>query len=102
MRGMEAVTGLTALAVVCDTPDMHGTYLGNRERAAMDQYARTHADELTTSMTETEAFERGLEAVKTARILHEWADGASTEDLVERYRIGPGDLARGARGAART
>ena len=92
MRGMETVTGLTALEVVCDTPDMHGTYLGNRERAAMYQYARSHADELTTSMGETETFERWLEAVKTARILLEWADGASTDDLVEQYRIGPGDL----------
>jgi helicase len=86
------VTGLTALEVVCDTPDMHGTYLGNRERAAMYQYARTHADELTTAMGETETFERWLESVKTARILLEWADGDSTEELVERYRIGPGDL----------
>jgi helicase len=91
-QGMESVTGLTALEVVCDTPDMHGTYLGNRERAAMYQYARSHAAELTTSMSETDEFERWLESVKTARILLEWADGVSTDDLVEQYRIGPGDL----------
>jgi helicase len=92
MREMETVTGLTALEVVCDTPDMHGTYLGNRERATMYQYARSHADELTTAMADTEEFERWLEAVKTARILLEWADGVPAEDLVDRYRIGPGDL----------
>jgi helicase len=92
MREMETVTGLTALEVVCDTPDMHGTYLGNRERATMYQYARRHAAELTTEMGATDRFERWLEAVKTARILLEWADGASTEELVEAYRIGPGDL----------
>jgi helicase len=92
MTGMETVTGLTALEVVCDTPDMHGTYLGNRERAAMYQYARRHAAELTTDMGSTETFERWLESVKTARILLEWAEGASTEELVEQYRIGPGDL----------
>ncbi|WP_142856286.1 DEAD/DEAH box helicase [Salinigranum halophilum] len=92
MRGMETVTGLTALEVVCDTPDMHGTYLGNRERAAMYQFARRHAAELTTDMGATDRFERWLEAVKTARILLEWADGASTDALVEEYRIGPGDL----------
>ena len=88
----DAVTGLTALEVVCDTPDMHGTYLGNRERAGMYQYARRHAAELTTDMGSTEQFERWLESVKTARILLEWAEGVSTEDLVEQYRIGPGDL----------
>jgi helicase len=92
MAEMERVTGLTALEVVCDTPDMHGTYLGNRERAAMYQYVRRHAAELTTGMGEADDFERWLESVKTARILLEWADGASTEELVEQYRIGPGDL----------
>jgi helicase len=89
---MEAVTGLTALEIVCDTPDMHGTYLGNRERADMYRFAREHAAEFTTSMTETEAFETWLEAVKTARILSEWADGTDAETIVDAFRIGPGDL----------
>jgi helicase len=43
-------------------------------------------------MSETDEFERWLESVKTARILLEWADGVSTDELVEQYRIGPGDL----------
>jgi helicase len=90
--GMATVTGLTALEIVCDTPDMQDTYLGNRERADMYQFARDHADEFTTRMGETEDFEGWLTAVKTARILHEWTEGTSAEDLVERFRIGPGDL----------
>ncbi|KTG18804.1 DEAD/DEAH box helicase [Haloferax profundi] len=88
----ENVTARTALEVVCDTPDMHDTYLGNRERALMYQYARTHAAEFTTAMHEADPFEDWLTAVKTARILHEWSEGADIEDLVDRYRIGPGDL----------
>ncbi|MFB6154476.1 MAG: DEAD/DEAH box helicase [Haloferacaceae archaeon] len=90
--GMETVTELTALEIICDTPDMHGSYLGNRERAAMYQFARDHATEFTTAMGEAESFEEWLTAVKLARILHEWAAGATAEELVERYRIGPGDL----------
>jgi helicase len=86
------VTELTILAVVCDTPDMQDTYLGNRERADMYQFATRHASELTTEMGEAEEFERWLESVKTARILYEWTEGADVETLVERYRIGPGDL----------
>jgi helicase len=58
----------------------------------MYQYARRHAAELTTDMGSTDRFERWLESVKTARILLEWAEGASTEELVDEYRIGPGDL----------
>ena len=89
---METVTELTALEIICDTPDMHGSYLGNRERAEMYQFARDHADEFTTGMTEAESFEEWLTAVKLARILWEWSDGASTESIVDRFRIGPGDL----------
>ncbi|AZH25600.1 DEAD/DEAH box helicase [Haloplanus aerogenes] len=90
--GMTEVTGLTALEIVCDTPDMQDTYLGNRERADMYRFAQAHADEFTTRMGETDDFEGWLTAVKTARILHEWTEGASAEDLVEQFRIGPGDL----------
>jgi helicase len=89
---MTEPTALTALEIICDTPDMHDTYLGNEERAAIYEYARRHADEFTTAMGETEEFERWLEAVKTARILAEWSEGATIETLVERYRLGPGDL----------
>ena len=89
---MAEPTPLTALEIVCDTPDMHDTYLGNEERAAIYEYARNHADEFTTAMTDTDDFEAWLEAVKTARVLAEWSEGASIETLVERYRLGPGDL----------
>ena len=89
---MAEPTALTALEIICDTPDMHDTYLGNEERAAIYEYARQHADEFTTAMGDTEDFERWLEAVKTARILAEWSEGATIETLVERYRLGPGDL----------
>ncbi|XVH30840.1 DEAD/DEAH box helicase [Haloferacaceae archaeon DSL9] len=89
---MDEVTELTALEIVCDTPDMPETYLGNRERAAIYQFARTHASQLTTDMNAAPSFERWLEAVKTARILSEWTEGATVEELVESYRLGPGDL----------
>ncbi|SHG81847.1 DEAD/DEAH box helicase [Halobaculum gomorrense] len=86
------VTELTAFEVICDTPDMVDTYLGNAERAEIYQFARAHSAELTTGMTDAEDFEGWLESVKTARILSEWVDGASVEELVAAYRIGPGDL----------
>jgi len=90
--GMERVTRLTALEIVCDTTDMLGTYLGNRERADMYRFAQGHAEEFTTAMGEADSFERWLESVKTARILDEWIAEGNAESIVERYRIGPGDL----------
>ncbi|SNR23979.1 DEAD/DEAH box helicase [Halorubrum vacuolatum] len=89
---MERPSTLTVLEVVCDTPDMDDTYLGNRERADIYRFASTHASEFTTGMGDVDDFEGWLESVKTARILSEWIDGETTEALVERYRIGPGDL----------
>ena len=46
----------------------------------------------TTGMSEADDFEGWLESVKTARILAEWVEGATAEELVAGYRIGPGDL----------
>nr|WP_305149160.1 DEAD/DEAH box helicase [Halobellus litoreus] len=86
------VTALTALGVVCATPDMRGTYLGNRERADIYRYASKHAAEFTTAPDEAEDFESWLCAVKLARLVFEWSEGASIEALVDRYRIGPGDV----------
>ena len=89
---MDGATTLTVFEVICDTPDMQDTYLGNRERADMYRFARANADALTTEMGEPDDFEAWLESVKTARILDEWIGGATVEELVEGYRIGPGDL----------
>jgi helicase len=88
----ENVTPLTAFEILCDTPDMYGTYLGNRERAAMYRFASRHAAEFTTDLHGAEDFEEWLSAVKLARILDDWIQGDSVETIVENYRIGPGDL----------
>ncbi|MFD1599816.1 DEAD/DEAH box helicase [Halobellus rarus] len=86
------VTALTALGVVCATPDMRGTYLGNRERADVYRYASRHAAAFTTAPEEADDFEAWLCAVKLARLVFEWSEGASIEALVDRYRVGPGDV----------
>ncbi|GAB7008423.1 DEAD/DEAH box helicase [Halorubrum trueperi] len=90
--GMLNTTTLTVFEVICDTPDMQDTYLGNEERAEIYRFARSNAEQLTTAMHETDDFEEWLESVKTARILDEWIGGTTVEELVEAYRIGPGDL----------
>ncbi|ESS12348.1 MAG: superfamily II helicase [uncultured archaeon A07HR60] len=83
---------LTALELVCHTPDMQDTYLGNQERADMHRFVQSRSQLLTTDPMETDSYEGWLESMKTARILAEWIDGADAETLVDRYRIGPGDL----------
>ena len=89
---MSQATTLTAFEIICDTPDMQDTYLGNEERASVYQFARTNAGQFTTAMHEADEFEAWLESVKTARILDEWINGATAETIVADHRIGPGDL----------
>ncbi len=91
-REMDNARVLTALEIVCHTPDMQDTYLGNQERADMHRFVQSRGDVLTTDPTETDNYEHWLESMKTARILTEWINGADAETLVDQYRIGPGDL----------
>jgi helicase len=92
MAAMENPTTLTALELVCHTPDVRTGWLGNRERADVYRFAAAHADEFTTAMGEVDDFEGWLAAVKTARVLAAWADGVDADEVVDRFRVGPGDL----------
>jgi helicase len=85
-------TALTALELVCHTPDMRTGWLSGGERADVYQFAREHAGEFVREMGEVAEFEAWLTAVRTAHLLAELADGAAEEDVVERFGVGPGDL----------
>lgn len=89
---LDSITELTALAIVCDTPDMTDTYLGNQERADVYQFARSHADEFPWNVDDNVDFEGWLESVKIARVVQEHLRGRTVDEIVDRHRIGPGDL----------
>ena len=88
----ETPTALTALEVVCHTPDMRTGWLGGDERAEIYRFAAGHADEFVRSMGEVEEFESWLTAVRTARALAALADGTDEARVVEELGVGPGDL----------
>ncbi|QIO21417.1 ATP-dependent DNA helicase [Haloarcula sp. JP-L23] len=81
--------------LVSRTPDMYQLYLrsGDREEYEMELYERE--DELlgpTPSEFEDERFEDWLSALKTARLLEDWADEVEEDTITERYGVGPGDI----------
>jgi helicase len=81
--------------LVCRTPDMYQLYLrsGDRETYEMEAYERE--DELlgpTPSEFEDERFEDWLSALKTARLLEDWASEVDEETITDRYDVGPGDI----------
>ncbi|MBX0304184.1 ATP-dependent DNA helicase [Haloarcula salinisoli] len=89
------ISALGLYHLVSRTPDMYQLYLrsGDREEYEMELYERE--DELlgpTPSEFEDERFEDWLSALKTARLLEDWASEVDEETITERYGVGPGDV----------
>jgi helicase len=92
MAGMDDPTPLTALELVCHTPDLRTGWLRGDERAEVYRFAREHAGEFVREMGAVDEFEDWLTAVRTARALAALADGTDEARVVERFGVGPGDL----------
>jgi len=95
--GETAVREPTALGLyhlVSRTPDMYELYLrsGDEEEYTELHYER-EADLLGRPPSEYEnAFEGWLAALKTARLLEDWASEVDEDEITERYGVGPGDV----------
>ncbi len=96
--GLEGATDPTVLGLyhlVSRTPDMYELYLrsGDREEYTMLAYER-ESEFLgdVPSEFEEERFEDWLSALKTARMLEDWASELEEDEIAERYGVGPGDI----------
>jgi len=89
------ISALGLYHLVSRTPDMYQLYLrsGDREEYEMELYER-EAELLgpTPSEFEDERFEDWLSALKTARLLEDWASEVEEDTITERYGVGPGDI----------
>ena len=96
--GLEATADPTPLGLyhlVCRTPDMYELYLrsGDHEEYTMEAYEREaeFCGELPSEFEE-ERFEDWLSALKTARMLEDWASETDEDEITEAYGVGPGDI----------
>jgi len=89
------VSALGCYHLVSRTPDMYELYLksGDRERYTELAYER-EAELLGRAPTEYQEseWEDWLSALKTARLLEDWADEVEEDRITERYGVGPGDV----------
>jgi helicase len=95
LRGATEPTALGLYHLVCRTPDMYELYLrtGDREEYTMEAYEReTEFLGAMPSEFEDSRFEDWLSALKTARLLEDWASEDDEEHITERYSVGPGDI----------
>jgi len=94
-RDPDDISALGLYHLVSRTPDMYQLYLrsGDREDYEMELFERE--EELlgpTPSEFEEGRFEDWLSALKTARLLEDWATEVDEATITERYGVGPGDI----------
>jgi len=90
----EEVSALGLYHLVARTPDMYELYLrsGDREEYTMLAYEREE-ELLGSAPSEFEdAFEDWLSALKTARLLEDWASERDEDGITDAYGVGPGDI----------
>ncbi len=103
LREAAEPTALGLYHLVCRTPDMYQLYLRSGDRETFAELAYEREPELlgrTPSEFDDGAFEDWLSALKTAKLLADWAEELDEDRLCERYNVGPGDV-RGKVDAAR-
>jgi len=92
---IERVTALTALEIVCDTPDMTTGYVRSDEAGEMSGFAMRNEAVFARSVAEFDGdFQAWLGTLKTARSLADYAAGVSLDEIGERYGVDPGDVRR--------
>ncbi|WP_226039899.1 ATP-dependent DNA helicase [Natrinema sp. DC36] len=94
-RADERPTALGLYQLVSRTPDMYELYLRSGEDEKFGElYYEREAELLgdAPSEFEEERFEDWLSALKTGKLLEDWAAETDEEQLTDRYKIGPGDL----------
>ncbi|MFB6250269.1 MAG: ATP-dependent DNA helicase [Halobellus sp.] len=88
-------TALGLFQLVSRTPDMYQLYLKSGDRETYTELCYEREAELlgrTPSEYEDVRFEEWLSALKTAKLLEDWADEVDEDRITERYGVGPGDI----------
>jgi helicase len=97
--GLEASDGepsaMGLYHLVSRTPDMYDLYLRSGEDEEYTMLAYEREEEFlgaVPSEFEENRFEDWLSALKTARMLEDWASEVDEDQITDRYDVGPGDI----------
>jgi helicase len=91
----EAPTPLGLYHLVSRTPDMYELYLKSGDRETYTELCYEREAEFlgrVPSEFEDVRFEAWLSALKTAKLLEDWAREVDEDRITERYGVGPGDV----------
>ena len=89
-----ALSALGLYHLVARTPDMYELYLRSGDEETYTELAYERENELLgRAPSEYEdRFDDWLSALKTARLLEDWASELDESEITDRYSIGPGDI----------
>jgi len=87
-------TAMGLYHLVARTPDMYELYLRSGDEEEYQMLAFERETEFLGSMPSEfdPAFEDWLSALKTARMLEDWASEVDEDEITDRYGVGPGDV----------
>ncbi|WP_123536926.1 ATP-dependent DNA helicase [Halosimplex salinum] len=87
-------TAMGLYHLVARTPDMYELYLRSGDEEEYQMLAFEREEEFLGSMPSEfdPAFEDWLSALKTARLLEDWASEVDEDEITDRYDVGPGDV----------
>ncbi|MFB6108481.1 MAG: ATP-dependent DNA helicase [Haloplanus sp.] len=88
-------TPLGLYHLVSRTPDMYQLYLKSGDRETYTELCYEREGEFlgrVPSEFEDVRFEEWLSALKTAKLLEDWASEVDEDRITERYGVGPGDV----------
>ncbi|WP_299268770.1 ATP-dependent DNA helicase [Halorientalis sp.] len=91
----EPPSALGLYHLVARTPDMYELYLRSGDEEEYTQLAYERETEFLgpiPSEYEDDRFEDWLSALKTARLLEDWASEIDENEITDRYGVGPGDI----------
>ncbi len=91
----EPPSALGLYHLVARTPDMYELYLRSGDEEEFTQLAYERETEFLGPMPseyEDDRFEDWLAALKTARLLEDWASEIDESTITDRYGVGPGDI----------
>ena len=97
LHGLRADDDPTALGLyhlVSRTPDMYQLYLRSGDEETYTELAYEREGELPGGAPSEfgDDWEDWLSALKTAKLLEDWADELDEDRITERYGVGPGDV----------
>jgi len=95
LREADDPTPLGLYHLVCRTPDMYELYLKSGDRETYTELCYERESEFlgrVPSEFEEVRFEEWLSALKTAKLLEDWASEVDEDRITERYGVGPGDV----------